>query len=237
MSHPTAQPAAIRNRLLSALPPEIQARLLPRLQLSPMVLHDVLHVPESALEAVYFPESGFVSLVMDLEDGSRAEVGVIGCEGMVGVALVSGVETSLTEAMVQTPGTALRMEAGAFRRELDEAPVLRAFLLRYNDALYAQVAVTAACNGHHGLEQRLARWLLMAHDRTDGNNLSLTQDFLAMMLCVHRPSVTVAARILQRASLIHYASGIITVLDRPGLEAASCECYEMIRRQHRRLLG
>ncbi len=176
-------------------------------------------------------------MVADLEDGSRAEVGVVGVEGMIGIALVSGVETALTEAMVQTPGTALRMEAGAFRRELDATPALRMLLLRFNEALYTQAAVTAACNGHHDLEQRLSRWLLMAHDRTDGDNLSLTQEFLAMMLCVHRPSVTVTARILQRANLINYGAGIITVLDRPGLEAASCECYGMVRRQYKRLLG
>ena len=139
--------------------------------------------------------------------------------------------------MVQLPGAALRMGAGAFRRELEVSAPLRALLLRYNEALQAQVMQTAACNGRHGLEQRLARWLLVARDRAEGDELALTQDFVAMMLGVHRPSVTVTAGILQRAGLIRYANGHITLLDRPGLEAAACECYGAVRQRFATLLG
>ena len=176
-------------------------------------------------------------MLAQLEDGLTAEVGLVGREGMVGLPLVFGIETAFIEAMVQAPGAALRMEASAFRHALDEHPALRTLLFRYSEFMHAQVAQTAACNGNHGLEQRLSRWLLMSHDRTNGDELPMTQEFLAMMLCVHRPSVTVAARILQRANLIRYGGGSITVLDRSGLEATACECYGMVRQHHQRLLG
>jgi CRP-like cAMP-binding protein len=231
------RPAGVRNYLLAALPPSVLAQLMPKLHSVPLESHAIIQAPEAQIEAVYFPEGGWVSMVADLVDGARAEIGLAGREGMVGVPLVLGIDTASNEAMVQGPGTALRMEAGAFRQALDEAPALRALLLRYTEAMHIQVSQTAACNGHHGLEQRLARWLLLAHDRTAGDELPLTQEFLALMLCVHRPSITVAARILQRANLIRYSAGNITVLDRSGLEAASCECYRAIKRQYRRLLG
>ena len=178
-----------------------------------------------------------VSMVTNLEDGMQAEVGIVGREGMVGVSLVAGVETSFVESMVQLPGAALRMGAREFRQELDANPSFRALLLRYSEALQAQIMQTAACNGRHGLEQRLARWLLMAHDRVDGDELVLTQDFIAMMLGVHRPSITVTAGILQRAGLIRYGGGRIVILDRASLEAASCECHAAVRRRFEALLG
>ena len=174
---------------------------------------------------------------MRLEDALTAEVGLVGREGMVGLPLLFGVDASQVEAVVQGPGTALRMEAGAFRQALDEHAPLRARLFRYGEFMHAQVTQTAACNGNHGLEQRLARWLLMSHDRANGDELPMTQEFMASMLCVHRPSVTIAARILQRANLIRYNNGTVTVVDRPGLEAASCECHGAVRRQYKKLLG
>jgi len=176
-------------------------------------------------------------MVATLDEGQQAEVGIVGREGVAGMSLVFGVETAIVEALVQGTGTALRMDAAAFRRALDEVPALKASLLRYGQAFQAQITQTAACNGSHGLEQRLARWLLTARDRADGDEMQLTQEFLAMMLCVHRPTVTVAARVLQSAGLIRYGNGAIAILDRPGLEAASCECYRTVRRHYQRLLG
>ena len=190
-----------------------------------LVLRQQLYHADAVVDAVYFPESGMISLVAALEDGMQAEVGLIGREGMLGVSLLSGIDTSYIESIVQLSGSAWRMSARDFRAEIDVNGAFRLLLLRYNEALQSQVMQTAACNGHHGLEQRLARWLLMAHDRADGDELPLTQDFIAMMLATHRPSITVSARILQRAGLIQYAGGRITVLDRAALEATSCECY------------
>jgi len=237
MAHSPQQGSTVRNHLLAALSPEILSPLLSKFSSVELPLRQVLHAAEAPIEAVYFPETGMVSLVAGLEEGGQGEVGVIGREGMVGLPLVMGVENAFVEAMVQLPGTALRMATGAFRRELDGNAPLKALLLRYNEAVHAQVSQTAACNGRHALEPRLARWLLMAHDRFDGDELPLTQEFLALMLCVHRPSVSVAAGILQRAGLLRYANGLIIVLDRAGLEAASCECYRVVQRRFANLLG
>lgn len=177
-----------------------------------------------------------ISLVNDLEDGLRAEVGVIGREGLLGMPLLAGVDTFFVEAQVQLPGTALRMTARDFIDQVETNAPLRKLLLRYNEALQAQIMQTAACNASHDLEERLARWLLIAHDRAESDELQLTQEFVATMLCVHRPSVTVTAGILQRAGLIRYAGGRVTVLDRPGLEAASCECYGAVQKRFGALL-
>jgi CRP-like cAMP-binding protein len=172
-----------------------------------------------------------------LEDGAQAEVGIVGLEGMVGLPLITGVDTAFVEAYAQADGTALRMDAANFRRTMDEEPEFRRLLLRYLEVMIAQITQTAACNGRHGLEQRLARWLLMAHDRANGDNLQITQEFLSMMLCVYRPTVSVAARALQRAGIIRLGRGRITVLDREGLEASACDCYQTVRHRTARLLG
>lgn len=237
MVKPAPHPSTVRNSLLAALPSAVLAQLLPRMQPVALSLREVLHVPEAPVEAVHFVETGWVSMIARLEDGLSAEVGLVGREGMVGLPLVFGVEAASVEALVQGPGTALRMEAGTFRRALDEHLSLRALLFRYGEFMRAQVTQTAACNGNHGLEQRLARWMLMSHDRADSNHFTMTHEFLATMLCVHRPSITVAARLLQRAGLIRYANGAITVVDRSGLEAAACECHGVVKRQYRKLLG
>ena len=232
-----SQPTPVRNRLLASLPPDALAALMPKLIPVALAIRQPLYNTDTAIEAVYFVESGMISLVATLDDGMQAEVGVIGREGMLGIALLSGAETSFIDSIVQLTGTALRMSVRDFRHEWEGNAAFRTLLLRYNEALHAQVMQTAACNGHHGLEQRLARWLLMAHDRADGNELPLTQDFMAMMLGVHRPSITVTAGILQRAGLIRYAAGRVTVLDRASLEAASCECYGAVQRRFSALLG
>jgi CRP-like cAMP-binding protein len=216
---------------LAALPPAILAKIKPKLTHVALTLRQPLYAPEAAIDHVFFPELGMISLVANLADGLQAEVGIIGQEGMLGVSLLAGVDTPFSESMVQMAGAAYRMTANDFRIEIDANPAFRAILLRYNEALQAQVMQTAACNANHGLEQRLARWLLMAHDRADGDELRLTQEFLAMMLGVHRPSVTVTAGILQRAGLIRYAAGTVTVLDRASLEASACECHSAVRKR------
>jgi CRP-like cAMP-binding protein len=227
----------VRNRLLLALPRDNLAQLLPKLHAVSLPLRKNLLVPQGRIEAVYFIESGWASVVAQLNDGTQAEIGLIGREGMVGLPLIGGVETAFAETYMQAGGTGLQMEATAFQRELENNSDLRRRLFRYNEAMHAQTAQTAACNGRHELEQRLARWLLMAHDRTDGDELFITQEFLALMLCVYRPSVTVVAGVLQRAGIIHYSKGNITVLDRDALEATACDCYKTVQDRFDYLLG
>lgn len=226
-----------RNRLLSALPPAILAQLWPRLDPVELVLREVLHAVGKPLTAVYFPEKGYVSMLAYLEDGDAAEVGIIGREGVVGLPLLLGADADDLEAMVQSPGAALRMEAEAFRDSLERIPAFRALLLRYALVHHGQVARTAACNGRHNIDQRLARWLLISHDRADGDSFPMTHEFLSMMLGVRRAGVTVAAGLLQKAGFIHYERGHIEITDRRGLESVACECYGVVRRAQDSLLG
>ena len=172
-----------------------------------------------------------------LDDGSQAEVGLVGREGMAGLSLLLGIDTPYVEAMVQGDGNALVMEAGVFKRALEEEPEFQTLLFRYCEAMMAQVTQTAACNGRHGLEQRLARWLLMTHDRADGDDLHMTHEFLGLMLCVYRPSITVIANTLQRAGIIRSGRGHITILDRDALEDTACDCYHAVNRRFARVLG
>jgi CRP-like cAMP-binding protein len=227
---------AVRNQLLSALPPKVLASLIPKLRPVPLAVADSLIASGKAIEAVYFVESGCVSLVTTLKDGTQAEVGFVGHEGMIGLPLIVGVDTGFEDAFVQATGTALQMEAGAFRRTLEEIPSLQARLYRYSEAMRSQAMQTVACNGHHSLEQRFARWLLMAHDRSEGDDLPVTQEFLALMLCVYRPSVTLIAGALQRVGIIRYARGHIIILDRTALEAKACDCYAAVQRRFNTLL-
>ncbi len=228
---------APKNRLLAALPAEDLARIQLRLEAVEFGLREVLQAPDKSMTAVYFPESGWISMMALLEDGSAAEVGIVGFEGMVGLPLLLGSDRAATEAMVQAPGTFLRLGATAFEEEQDRSSPFRKLLLRYALAFQAQVAQTAACNGRHTLDQRLARWLLSAHDRAHGDEFPMTQEFLSIMLCVHRSGVTVAARLFQQAGFIRYSQGQITVTDRAGLEAAACECHGVVSREFQRLLG
>lgn len=226
----TRAPAST-NRLLAALEPGALERLLPKLTRVELTQRQPIYAPDAPIQNVYFIEVGMVSLVANLANGMQAEVGLVGREGMTGISVISNVARSFVEAMVQMPGRALRMGVEAFRQEIQKNAPLRILLHRYNEALHVQVSQTAACNGRHDLQQRLARWLLMARDRQDDDKLPLTQEFMAMMLGVHRPSLTLAAGMLQQAGLIRYRSGRVTVIDRPGLEAASCECYSVVRRR------
>ena len=229
--------AAPRNRLLAALPPEVLAALWPRLHPVELPLRRVLHVAGEPITAVYFPETGYVSALASMEDGDAAEVGMVGREGMVGLPVLLGAECDDIEAVVQSPGTALRMDAAAFRAELERAPAFRTLLLRYALVHHGQVARTAACNGRHHTDQRLARWLLMAHDRARTDQFPMTHEFLGMMLGVRRAGITVAAGQLQKAGFVRYERGCIEVTDRPGLESAACECYGIVRRACDALLG
>jgi CRP-like cAMP-binding protein len=179
-------------------------------------------------------------MVAHLDDGTQAEVGLVGFEGMIGLPLVLGVDTAFTDTYMQASGSGLQMEATAFQRELEDNSALHRLLLRYSEAMHSQAMQTAACNGRHHLEQRLARWLLLAHDRTEGDVLPLTQEFLSLMLCVYRPSITIVARGLQRAGLISYgnsAKGNIIILDREALEDTACDCYKVVQERFRALLG
>jgi CRP-like cAMP-binding protein len=229
--------ASLRNRLLAALPDEIFVRLREHLHRVDMPLRAVLNKPNEPITSVLFPEIGYGSVLAVLEDGDATEVGMIGSEGMVGLPLLFGTDRAPTETIVQGPGFCHRLDADVFRRALEAYPVLRTLLLRYAMAFNVQIAMTAACNGRHHVEQRLARWLLMAHDRSEGDEFPMTHEFLSLMLGVRRAGVTVAAGMLQKAGYIKYEQGFICVADRPGLEAAACECHGVVRREFQRLLG
>ena len=227
----------VRNGLLAALPPEDLARLRPGLQRIELPFDKVLIPSGGAVDSVLFVESGMASLLATLDDDEQVEVGIVGREGLVGLPLVCGDDRSLVEARVQQEGTALRLDAAALRDGMGESAALRALLLRYAMAFNTQVSLTAACNTFHAIEQRLARWLLTAHDRAGADEFPMTHEFLSLMLGVRRPGVSVAAGVLQKAGLIRYARGRIEVTDRHGLEAASCECYHTAQREFARLLG
>jgi CRP-like cAMP-binding protein len=228
---------AVRNRLLAALSPEDFGLLARSLHPISLELKQVLYAPGQTIECVYFPEGGMVSMIAMLEDGAAQEVGLIGREGLVGLPAVLGADSTPLEALVQGAGPALRIRAAELKTAFDHSATLRALLLRYMLALHLQITQTAACNGRHDLEERLARWLLLAHDRAESDRFPMTQEFIAMMLGVRRAGVSVAASILQKAGVIGYKHGCITVLDRSGLEDAACECYGTVQRQFERLLG
>jgi CRP-like cAMP-binding protein len=200
-------------------------------------LKQTLFEADEPIGAAYFVETGMVSYLAYLENGDAIEVGLIGPEGMVGMPLILGVDSASAGAIVQMQGTALRISPAALRQAFNESKVLRTRLLRYMQALYTQVSQTAACNGHHGLEERLARWLLIAHDRAEGDQFPMTHEFMALMLGVRRSGVTVTASTLKQAGLISYANGRMTILDRPALEAVACECYGIVQRHFEQLVG
>jgi CRP-like cAMP-binding protein len=207
--------------------------------LKPVDLHlgEALHRAGETIEHVYFPETGFISALSMLSDGQPLEIGLIGAEGVAGVSVILGATESYSETMCQTGGGAHSMPLAAFKEAIAYAPHFRDLLLRYVHVFGVQVAQTAACNAHHDLGQRLARWLLAAHDRSGKAELSLTQDLIAVMLGVRRSTVSVAAGQLQKAGVLRYQHGLITVLDRVGLENAACECYEAVVSEYRRMLG
>ena len=225
------------NRLLAALPQAEYLRLLPRLTPVSLAQGQRVYDAHTSIPYVWFIERGVVSVIRAMQDGMLIEICVIGCEGMVGLPVFLGSESTPSQALVQIPGTGLRMPTTTFRREVPPGSPLHDLLHRYTQTLINQMAQGMVCNRMHSIAQRCARWLLLTHDRAGSDQFPLTQQFLAQMLGVRRASVSTVAGRLQKAGLIRYSRGVITVLDRPGLEAAACECYQVIEAEYDRLLG
>ncbi|CAN5834227.1 Crp/Fnr family transcriptional regulator [soil metagenome] len=226
-----------QNHLLAALPDTEFERLAPHLELIPLLLGDVLYESGGKLQHVYFPTSAIISLHYLLENGGSSEIAGVGNEGIVGISLFMGGDTTPSRAVVQTSGHGYRLKANILMEEFNRAgPVLR-LLLRYTQALLTQTSQTAVCNRHHSVEQQLCRWLLLTLDRMSGNELTITQELIANMLGVRREGVTEAAGKLQQRGLISYRRGHITVLDRDGLEDQVCECYDVVKKEFARLLS
>jgi CRP-like cAMP-binding protein len=221
-------PTGNANRLLAALPAADYLRILPSLTVIPLKLKEILHKPGEPIREVYFPGGGFCSMLTVLEDGKMVEIATIGREGMIGVSAVFDGSPVTSAAMVQgATDTCYRMNVEPFRREAERRGAFHELMAHYAQALFGFVAQSTACNAIHSVEQRLARWLLMAHDRMETDEFPLTQEFVAIMLGASRPTVTVVAGTLQKAGLIRYRHGRVTIADRESLEAASCECYRV----------
>jgi CRP-like cAMP-binding protein len=225
-----------QNHLLAALPAAEFKRLEGDLELVQLALGEVLCESGSKLPYVYFPTTAIVSMLYVLEDGATAEVAIIGNEGMLGIFLFMGGETTPSRAVVQSAGSAYRLKADLMNAEFKRSGPLMHLLLRYTQALISQMTQTAVCNRHHSIEQQFCRWLLLSLDRLSSSSLTMTQGLIANMLGVRREGVAEAAGRLQRAGLIRYTRGKITVLDRPGLEQRVCECYAVVKREFDRLL-
>ncbi|NMM09607.1 MAG: Crp/Fnr family transcriptional regulator [Polaromonas sp.] len=223
------------NQLLAALPDAEWQRWWPHLERVEMTLGEVLCESGGTLSHVYFPTTAIVSLLYVMENGASAEIAVVGNEGVVGISLFMGGESTPSRAVVQSAGQGFRLKAQTIKDEFTHAPVLH-LLLRYTQALMTQVAQTAVCNRHHSLDQQLCRWLLLSLDRLRGNELVMTQELIANMLGVRREGVTESALKLQKTELIRYSRGRITVLDRAGLERRTCECYGVVKKEYDRLL-
>ncbi|WP_162937480.1 Crp/Fnr family transcriptional regulator [Indioceanicola profundi] len=229
--------APVQNRILLALTAADRDRLLGVLEPVELPLHQVLHEAGESIRHVYFVEDGVVSQLAPLEGGQEIEVGLIDREGLVGFAAALGAETTNTEAMVQMPGRALRMSAEALRAEMERGGLVPARILRFVHTMLVQTSQVAACNIRHTLDERLARWFLMMHDRAHVDRMPITHEFMAMMLGVRRAGVTVAVNTLAKSGAIAQERGFVNVLDRSRLEGASCECYQAIRQEVDRVLG
>ena len=225
-----------KNGLLAALPATELARWLPRLEAVEMPLGEVIYESGSTLSHVYFPTTSIVSLLYVMENGSSAEIAVVGNEGLVGISLFMGGESTPSRAVVQSAGGGVRLPAQFMKAEFEKGGPVLHLLLRYTQALITQMAQTAVCNRHHALDQQLCRWLLLSLDRLEGSELVMTQELIANMLGVRREGVTEGALKLQAAGLIRYARGRISILDRAGLEKRTCECYAVVKKEYDRLL-
>ncbi len=227
---------AVKNRLLAVLPEADRKRFGPHLEPVDMPLGKVLYESGSPVTHVYFPTTSIVSLLYMMEDGASAEIAVVGDEGIVGISIFMGGESTPYHAVVQSAGRGLRMKAGLLMQEFNRSGPTLHLLLRYTQALITQMSQTAVCNRHHSVDQQLCRWLLLSLDRLQSNELVMTQDLIANMLGVRREGVTEAAGLLQKDGLISYRRGHIKVLDRPGLERRTCECYAVVKKEYERLL-
>jgi CRP-like cAMP-binding protein len=225
-----------KNHLLAALPHAEWQRWLPLLEPVDLPLGEVLYESGITLSHVYFPTTAIVSLLYVMENGASAEIAVVGNEGIVGISLFMGGESTSSRAVVQSAGKGIRLKAQLMKQEFNRAGPVLHLLLRYTQALITQMSQTAVCNRHHSLDQQLCRWLLLSLDRLEGNELVMTQELIANMLGVRREGVTEGALKLQHAGLIQYARGHITVLDRTALEQRSCECYAVVKKEYDRLL-
>ena len=229
-------PKPEQNHLLAALPPEVRDRLFPQLELVSLPLGKVLYESGDALRHVYFPTDSIVSLLYVMEDGASAEISVVGNEGLIGVALFMGGESTPSRAIVQSAGSAYRLLGQSLKDEFNRHGALLLLMLRYTQSLITQMAQTAVCNRHHHIDQQLCRWLLLSLDRLPTNRLTMTQELIANMLGVRREGVTEAAGKLQALGAIRYSRGVVTVLDRARIEKLCCECYAVVKTETDRLL-
>ena len=225
-----------QNQLLAALPDDEWQRWQPHLELAQLPLGTVLYESGGTLNNVFFPTTAIVSLLYVMENGDHAEIAMVGQEGLIGVSLFMGGGSTPSRAVVQSAGAGFRLNAVVMKEGFERGGPVMHLLLRYTQALITQMAQTAVCNRHHTLDQQLCRWLLLSLDRLSGNELTMTQELIANMLGVRREGVTEAAMNLQKVGLIRYSRGRITVLDRPGLERRSCECYAVVKKEYDRLL-
>lgn len=235
MNKADAAPALLQNRLLAAMPQNAQQRLFPHMKEVDLPLGKVLYESGDKLRDVYFPTNSIVSLLYVMEDGASAEVSVVGNEGLVGIAVFMGGESTTNRAIVLSAGSAFALSSQRLSSEFNSHTYVRMLMLRYTQALMSQMAQTAVCNRHHSINQQLCRWLLLSLDRLPGNRLIMTQELIANMLGVRREGVTEAAGRLQDLGVIEYRRGHITVLDRPKLEQLSCECYMVVKKETDRL--
>lgn len=230
------EPIKLQNHLFSSIPAIEWARLLPHIEETDLPLGKVLYEPNFKMSHVYFPSSAIVSLLYELEDGSSAEIAIVGNEGIVGIAIFMGGESTSSRAVVQSAGGGYRIKSSIFLEEFNRAGPVMHLLLRYTQALITQMTQTAVCNRHHTLDQQFCRWLLLSLDRLPSNELVMTQELISNMLGVRREGVTEAALKVQKAGLIKYARGHISILDREGLEKRTCECYQVVKLEYDRLL-
>jgi CRP-like cAMP-binding protein len=219
----------ITNQLLAALPKKDYQGMVPHLEQIPLNFEEIIYQPNTPISDVYFPNSGIVSLLAGANERTTLEVGLVGNEGMVGLGVFLGVTTSVNRAVVQGVGSAMKMKASALRKQCKDGGIFSQLLQRYSHSVLASLTQSAVCNQFHSVDARLARWLLMTHDRMKSDEFRLTQEFLSHMLGVRREGVSIAAGDLQKRKLIRYSRGSLKILDRPGLEAISCGCYEIIR--------
>ena len=228
---------ASKNHLLAALPADEFARVKPKLEQLSYKLGDVLYESGDKMDYVYFPTTMIISMLYVMENGATAEIGVVGNDGVCGIALFLGGDTTTSRAIIQSAGAGFRMKKKDLRTEFALGGVFQRMLLRYTQALMTQISQTAVCNRLHAVEQQLCRWLLLSHDRLDSDKLVMTHDLISNMLGVRREGVTLAAQKLAKRKLIKNARGTITVIDRQGLEEAVCECYRVVNNEYNRLLG
>ena len=237
MSNPAPPQNPLENHLLAALPKEVYESLLPHLEPVSFSLGEVIYESGEQMTQVYFPTTSIVSLLYLMVNGATAEIGVVGFEGMLGIAIFLGGDTTPNRAVVQSAGNAYKMDVQPLRDKFEIGGALQLLLLRYTQALITQISQTAVCNRLHSVEQQLCRWLLLSHDRLRSDKLVMTQDLISNMLGVRREGVTMAAQQLKEKGLISYVRGTITVRNRPGLEAAVCECYQVVKTEYDRLLN